>query len=59
MKPIVAPAPRCAKRPALGAIEAGSALPKLSVGDASVVEGTGGTRTLILTVTLSDASGPE
>jgi hypothetical protein len=43
--------------PDLGAIEAGSTLPTLSVGDASVVEGTGGTQTLMLTVTLSDASG--
>lgn len=43
--------------PDLGALETGSALPTLSVGDASVVEGSGGTRTLILTVTLSDTSG--
>jgi hypothetical protein len=42
--------------PDLGAMEVGSALPALSVGDASVVEGTGGSRTLILTVTLPDAS---
>jgi hypothetical protein len=42
--------------PDLGAIETVSALPSLSVGDASVMEGTGVTRVLILTVTLSGAS---
>jgi hypothetical protein len=42
--------------PDLGAVEVGAALPTLSVGDASAVEGAGGTRTLTFTVTLSDTS---